>query len=260
MIHQLRILMLALLFTALALSGCYNSGEEKNSKISLLSLLFPESYSAPGNYSALGSGSALGSALGLYDESFNNGGSGANGPILSVAILGDGKILISGKFTTYNGIDVPARIIRLNSDGSRDPGFNNGGSGANEAILSIAIQGDGKILIGGAFTAYNGVDVPARIIRLNANGAVDPGFNTGGKGANSNINFIAIQGDGKILTGGYFTMYNGIDVPDGIIRLNADGTVDHGFNTGGSGMNGSVNSIAVQKNGGILIGGGVFPL
>ena len=70
------------------------------------------------------------------------------------ALQGDGKIIIGGQFTTYNGTG-RNYIARLNADGTLDAGFNPG-TGANNTIQTTALQGDGKIIIGGVFTSYNG--------------------------------------------------------------------------------------------------------
>ncbi|MFI5224848.1 MAG: delta-60 repeat domain-containing protein [Nitrospirales bacterium] len=71
-----------------------------------------------------------------------------------MAIQGDEKIIIGGYFTSYNGTE-RNHIARLNADGTLDNTFNTG-TGANEHVSTTAIQSDGKIIIGGSFTSYNG--------------------------------------------------------------------------------------------------------
>ena len=73
----------------------------------------------------------------------------------SVAVQSDGKVLIGGGFTTYNGTS-RGYVARLNSDGSLDTGFLATGAGADNLVTSVAVQSDGKVLIGGSFTTYNG--------------------------------------------------------------------------------------------------------
>ena len=127
-------------------------------------------------------------------------GAGANSIIHSVAIQSDDKILIGGDFTTYDGTS-RNHIARLNADGSLDTGFDPG-AGANNGVRSVALDADGKILIGGFFREYDGTAIN-RIARLNADGSLDAGFDPGA-GANDGIESVAIQADGKILLGGFF--------------------------------------------------------
>ncbi|HOK51661.1 MAG TPA: delta-60 repeat domain-containing protein, partial [Bacteroidales bacterium] len=81
-------------------------------------------------------------------------GDGTNGNVNSIVIQGDGKIIIGGNFTSYNGTE-RNRIARLNADGSLDNSFNSA-IGLNNTVWAIALQSDGKIIIGGNFTSYNG--------------------------------------------------------------------------------------------------------
>ena len=91
----------------------------------------------------------------------------ANGTVRVVVVQPDGKILIGGDFTTLspNGGAAVTRnhIARLNPDGTLDTAFN---PNANGTVYSIAVQADGKILVGGAFTQHRRTDAqphrPAR--------------------------------------------------------------------------------------------------
>jgi uncharacterized delta-60 repeat protein len=188
---------------------------------------------------------------GSLDTSFNLN-SQSNNYVYSTAIQTDGKIIIVGDFTTYNGITIN-RIARLNIDGTLDDTFNSG-SGSNNKINTVAIQTDGKIFIGGTFTSYNGTTVN-RIARLNIDGSLDNTFDTS-SGFNGTINKVAIQTNGKIYTGGSFTTYNGTTV-NRIARLNIDGSLDNTFNNG-SGSNSTIETAAIQTDGKIIIGGGGF--
>jgi len=196
---------------------------------------------------------------GSLDSSFNPAGTGANTNVNSVVIQTDGKILIGGDINFYNGTTRNG-IARLNSDGSLDTNFNTTGEGAigvlfeSRNIYSIASQSDGKILIGGNFNTYNRAS-RKRMARLNMDGTLDNSFNPG-TGANDFVYSIAVQLDGKILIGGKFTTYNGI-ARNCIARLNRDGSLDPTFNvgTGATGRYGTVQSIKIQTDGKILIGG-----
>ncbi len=177
-------------------------------------------------------------ADGSLDTGFD--GYAANSPMLDhvmcVALQSDGKILIS---------DISGRVLRWNADGSADPGFVPNGNYdgwcttdfALGEVDAIAVQADGKILIGGLFNKYNGV---ARnyLARLNTDGSLDTSFAPSGNGLSEPVQTIAVQADGKILVATrqnyyletYNPAYNGQPF-GGLCRLNADGSLDSSFKT-----------------------------
>jgi uncharacterized delta-60 repeat protein len=205
--------------------------------------------------------------VGDVDFSFTFGSS-INGTVASVALQPDGKVLIGGGFSTVYGT-ARGGIARLNADGSTDCAFMNGLAGANGFANSVVLQNDGKVLIGGEFTTVNGV-TRNHIARLNADGALDRGFQERLSGVSGSVNpniytskisAVEVQNDGKVLITGIFTTVNGV-ARTNIARLNADGTVDNGFQNGLSGLGSTSGrpaiglSIAVQSDGKALIGGG----
>ena len=121
----------------------------------------------------------------------------------------------------------------------------------------VALQPDGKMLCSGLFTQYNGT--PCRgIIRLTADGNIDPAFNMG-TGLIGDVLAIVIQPDGKIILGGDLFDYNGTSVQN-IIRLNADGSLDTNFTVDvGQGDVYTVTALALQPDGKLLIAGDFFP-
>ncbi|WP_163410073.1 T9SS type A sorting domain-containing protein [Flavobacterium ajazii] len=155
--------------------------------------------------------------------------------INKIYFLNDGKFLIFGDFKFVNGVSYN-NIVRLNADGSVDTGFTIG-TGFNAPTTAFAIQSDGKYLIGGNFTSFNGV-TRARIARLNPNGTLDSSFNVEritnpsaivkGYDNYGSMNDIIVQPNGKILTSGCHYLsydrryYN-------IVRLNSDGSIDTTF-------------------------------
>jgi uncharacterized delta-60 repeat protein len=194
---------------------------------------------------------------GTVDSTFRNNvfGPTFSTNVASVAIQSDGKILVGGAFTLLDNA-TRNRLVRLNADGTEDTAFyNNLGTGFDNNVFSIIVQSDGKILVGGAFTTLNGA-TRNRLVRLNSNGTVDTAFyNNLGVGFNSSVTSLAIQSDGKILAGGGFTIVNGVPRTR-IVRLNANGTEDTAFYSNlGTGFNGDINSLAIQSNGQILVGG-----
>ncbi|MFT3910112.1 MAG: T9SS type A sorting domain-containing protein [Ferruginibacter sp.] len=177
-------------------------------------------------------------------------GTGFNGSVSPAVVQTDGKIIIGGSFSAYNGTAI-TNLVRLNSNGSIDNSFVTG-TGPNSTVNAIALQADGKIIIAGAFTTYNGVSAN-RIARLNTDGSLDNTFITG-TGTNTTISSLMLQADGKIMIGGSFTIYNST-ARNRIARLNTDGTLDNSFAPGATGTNSTVNSIAQQSDGKIMIGG-----
>ena len=119
--------------------------------------------------------------------------------------------------------------------------------GASSYVYSVALQADGKILVGGNFTTLGG-QTRNYLGRLSADGTVDTSFNPG---TGSYVYSVALQPDGKILVGGSFTTLGG-QTRNRIGRLNSDGTLDTSFDPGASA---SVCSLALQADGKILVGG-----
>jgi uncharacterized delta-60 repeat protein len=194
---------------------------------------------------------------GTIDTTFNSGGLGPNADVLEIVVLSDGKILIGGSFTTYNGV-AASKIARLNSDGTFDTTFNPGGTGviSTSRVTSIVIQPDSKIMVAGqSLAGYNGVTING-LFRLNSNGTLDTTFVSGFATSPANIEQIARQTDGKILIAGSFTVYGGV-TKNGIVRTNVDGSVDNTFNAGGIGVetNQDIAGIGIQTDGKIMIGG-----
>jgi uncharacterized delta-60 repeat protein len=185
---------------------------------------------------------------------------GTDNSVRAIAVQPDGKIIIGGDFTTYNGSNIynissqANFILRLNSDGDIDSTFLPS-SAANGRVNTIVLQPDNKILIGGSFTSYDG-NLINGVARLNSDGTFDNTFNTGNIGVNSGatINTISLQNDGNIIIGGSFTGYNGTSI-NRIARLSSGGTLDTTFSAG-TGANGEVFTTAIQSDGKILVGGG----
>ena len=190
-------------------------------------------------------------------------GSAVDGEVYSVAIQPDGKLVVVGAFGRGNA-SAPYGILRLNADGTPDTAFNTRlGTGVRWAN-AVAVQPNGKILVGGGFTSLNGrAGVPDDLIRLNADGTPDPTFNTHlGRGFDDpydggHVYSLAVQPDGKILVGGWFSILNGrTTIPSNLLRLMPDGTLDASFAaTLGRGFDYPVHAVALQSNGKIVAGG-----
>ncbi len=216
-------------------------------------------------------------ADGSLDTAFGSGGWVALGPeqANAVAIQPDGKIVVAG-WADASFSATPAHrvaVSRLLLDGTLDTSF--GGTGTvfvtlaspTEEANAVAIQGDGKIVVGGR--GQNGSFLDAMFVRFNTDGSLDTGFGGTGKvfvamsTGNDQVNAIAIQGDGRIVGVGDGNVSSSQDSVM-LTRLNTDGSVDTGFGTGGvattsvgtTTSNG--NAVALQSDGKIVVGGQWF--
>jgi uncharacterized delta-60 repeat protein len=186
---------------------------------------------------------------GVPDSFFATGVSAK--PVRAVAVQADGRILLGGMFTDISGF--PTRsVARLNPDGTMDKDFYAAISGSTPAVHAIAVQPDGKILIGGVFSSVDGTE-RGNLARLNSDGSLDREFSASGLGANGKVSALALQPDGKVLLAGNFTRVAGI-ARGYVARLNADGSLDKTFGEH-LGANWFVSDIALQPDGKVLVCG-----
>ncbi|GAB3846870.1 delta-60 repeat domain-containing protein [Hymenobacter terrigena] len=228
-------------------------------------------------------------------------GTGPNSMPRAVTLLASGKILVSGGFTNFNGT-LDRNLVQLNSTGTIDASFQPVIQSFG-VISSVALQPDGKMVVGGSFTEFNG-QLLHRLARVNTDGTLDLTFvvNSAFEGASS----LALQPDGKILassldkvqrflpTGvidnGFAADFTGSQLtrillqPDGkvlvaatsairlngsttnslVVRLQANGTQDATFAIVAPGTNSNTNSLhtiyamGLQPNGKILLGDGFY--
>lgn len=188
-------------------------------------------------------------ASGNSDLTFNVGAL-PDGAVRAIVIQPDGKILIAGDFT-HVGAQARGRIARLNTNGSVDPSFSSA-AGAGYIIEAIALQADGRILVGGQFTTYAGL--PRNYLtRLASNGSPDPTF-TPGQGPNQTVYSISVQLDGKLVIGGFFYAYDG-HPQNAVARLNTNGTYDATFASLTDLNDGTVFALEIQPDGKIVVAG-----
>ena len=170
--------------------------------------------------------------------------------VFSIAVQADGRILAGGVFTSIGG-QTRNYMARLDPTTGQPESFN---PNASDGVLSIAVQADGKIVAGGAFTSIGG-QTRNCIARLETDGRLDQTLNLSMPSVSTFVLATAVQPDGKILIGGIFTSVWGV-ARNNIARLNTDGTLDTTFDPNASGNPfGEVDSIAVQADGKILVGG-----
>ena len=183
---------------------------------------------------------------------------GFDGPVASMAVQSDGKVLVGGEFRDYNGTPV-GRLVRLNSDGTLDTGFD-----ANAAVpgpaTTLSVLPDGKIVV--VWDAWpNRVSRTQTVTRLLPNGAQDPAFTTTQYGSQWNdrgITALAVQPDGKLVLGGRFSVLEWGIIPDPrLVRLNANGGLDPTFTQVylRPYESADVGGMVVQPDGGIVVVG-----
>ena len=200
----------------------------------------------------------------------------------SIAVQPDGKIVVAGGMVDlfYNG---DFAIVRFNSDGTLDTSFNGTGkvrvgfdivADGYDIGEAVAIEENGKIVLGGRVQATSGGIYDFGAARLLPDGSLDTSFksdgtsiipfNTGGVGQDK-CRDLVLQSDGKIVLVGEIERVAGAHYDYGVTRLRADGYVDSygvgyyavvGFNLAG-GMDDYGTAVAIQPDGKIVVAGSV---
>jgi uncharacterized delta-60 repeat protein len=160
----------------------------------------------------------------------------------------DGKIIVGGYFfTTAQNI---ANLARYNPDGSLDATFDAGMHDSYAHVYCLLHQPDGKIFIAGKFTTVAG-QARTNLASLNPDGTLDANFNPGL--IDGQVTSLGLQADGRLLVASYSTIAaQGRSI---LSRLNPDGTLDTNFSPVVVGPYSSVQAMALQTDGRILIGG-----
>ena len=187
---------------------------------------------------------------GRLDPTFGNSGKvttsiGTNSHCYDVHVQTDGKIVCVGDaHNPNNTLGRSFAAVRYNNDGSLDKSFGDGGIasvdfsvngiGHESTAQSIAIQGDGRLIVAGE------VQIASRyyfaLARLNTDGSLDTSFESDGKvvtqiGFDSFVRSTAIQSDGKIVAVGFSN--NGANIDFAVARYNIDGSLDTSFDDDG---------------------------
>ncbi|TGE20473.1 T9SS type A sorting domain-containing protein [Hymenobacter aquaticus] len=170
----------------------------------------------------------------------------------------DGKYLVSGTFSQINGTAATG-LARLNADGTLDAAFTAAAAG-RARIEKVRLLPNGQVLAF-AYAVLVGGRTFNTVAKLNADGTVAADFNVG-TGASAFIRSVAVQPDGKFLLAGDFYQFNGVKSP-GLVRLNANGSVDQAFSTalgngfvsGPAGLSVNMGAVVVQPDGKIVVGG-----
>ena len=184
---------------------------------------------------------------GLLDPSFNQGGTGPNGVVYDMLVMSNGKIIIAGNFTTYNGVAVNY-ICRLNPDGTLDPSFV--APPANNYIFKLAKRQDEKILIAGPFTNYAGAARTAPLL-LDTNGAHLPTFVPPSNTAAPTILSMVVMANNNVLICGTYTTFSGSASVKYLTYLSSTGW----FAASSVPVDATCRTLALAPDGGVLVGG-----
>jgi uncharacterized delta-60 repeat protein len=188
----------------------------------------------------------------------------------AVAIQSDGKIVTAGYAS--NGSNSDFSVVRYNTDGSFDTGFDGDGKAlipigsSTDTAYSVAIQSDGKIVVAGQ--TYTGSSYDFAVARLNSDGSLDTSFDTDGKvttdffGYTDCANGLAIQADGKIVVVGQSNQVYNADFA--IARYTTSGALDTTFHVDGKQTDSFFSyediawAVAVQADGKIVVAGQTY--
>lgn len=197
-------------------------------------------------------------ADGSLDSTFNVSNTGLNGFVSGVVQLNDGRIVIAGSFTSYNGKQA-RNIVCIKPNGEVDESFAVGGT--DREIVNITYNSTtDKIAIAGAFKQFAGVANNGVII-MDASGAVDQNFKFGVL-EEGTASFAYPLNNGRVFVQGSFREYNNVS-RIGMLILEADGSAKQEYNNLGN-LNGLVNTIVETTsslgNPAILLGGFIFSI
>ncbi len=199
---------------------------------------------------ALGSSFLVSAQSGSIDAGFASNfqaGGGANSSVICTATDASGNILIGGTFTQFAGL--PAnRFARVMQDGTFDPGFTSMVGLVGFDVRAIAVQSDGRVLLGGNFSSVGGFPRPF-MARLNQDGSIDTTFIPS---LNLPVYAIVVQPDGAILIGGQF--FSPGFTRRGVARLFPDGSLDTSFGAG-VGADNTVRALALDSDGNVAVAG-----
>jgi len=177
---------------------------------------------------------------------------GGEGKILALAATEDGGVIAGGSFATFGAASC-TNVARVLPTGTRDPAFVPPlwyGDGEVDSVLTCS---GGQIFIGGSF--FNQATSTRQVALLETNGATNFDFDLPIQAFSGPVRTMSRQQDGKIILGGGFKSHSLIPVGIARIHWTAGGwSFDTNF-SGGSGVSDTVNAVAIEPDGDVLIGG-----
>ncbi|MGZ8900784.1 MAG: hypothetical protein ACXW3Z_11865 [Limisphaerales bacterium] len=174
-------------------------------------------------------------------------GSSTSSQVDCLAVGADGSVTFGGPFRKLDGAD-SVYVGKISAGGAIDSGFFSGllsNFSIEAGADAIAVQPDGKVIVGGNVSTANGL---AYLVRLNGDGSIDETF-SGDHGAILYTKAIVVLEDGGILAAGVANSSG-----EGFVRrLNPDGSVDASFQA--PQFDDAVEALAVDSDGGVFVGG-----
>jgi uncharacterized delta-60 repeat protein len=198
-------------------------------------------------------------ADGRLDTSFDPGAGTIGGQALALARQSSGKLIVVGKFTSYDGTSVN-RIVRINSDGSIDNTFVPTAGGFANPVLDVAVDSSDRIVVVGNFIALNDGSTEVKgVARFDPDGTLDASFKAATGSAfpyplSMPAKSVAIADD-RIVMGGDFTEFDGVAV-DYVVQLSSTGAIDNTFAANlGSNLDAQALRVAYEADKQIIVSG-----
>ncbi|RYU80144.1 delta-60 repeat domain-containing protein, partial [Hymenobacter persicinus] len=243
-----------------SLDGSFSSINTQNGSAYTMQVQADDKILVGGNFTGFNGQAAAGLVRllpdGTRDASFSVG-TGANGAVSYTLQLPDGKILVAGNFSTFNGRNCHG-LVRLLPSGQSDLTFYDAGLDAGTMVQAVTAQPDGRLLLAGRLYVDGNPNLRF-LVRLLPDGSYDSSFtlpyfggNRAGVGT-AGTNLVRLQADGRILVGGAFTSVNSVPAYS-LVRLQPDGEVDASFAPSHS-VRSAVGSLEVHANNTISVSG-----
>ena len=191
-------------------------------------------------------------AEGIFDPTYISVTVGG-GAVLDMHLLGSGKILVAGAFSTVNTFTMRG-LFRVNPDGSVDTAFNPTGTSVSGWVSGITPTPEGKLLIFGTFSQYTAFTRKSAAL-MDENGLIDQSFNFSQHNYGSPIADMVFLPDGKIMVGGQSTAQSTAGAQNALTKINTDGSVDTTFSLPIYNSPGAAYVVRVQPDGKVVVAG-----
>jgi hypothetical protein len=182
----------------------------------------------------------------------SGGGNGVNGPVYALAVDGQGRVYVGGEFTQAGGSSGFNNVARYDGSGWRALG-SGGGNGVNGPVYALAVDGQGRVYVGGEFTQAGGSSGFNNVARYDGSTWDNLGGGVSFGGSSGQVNALAVSGN-DVYVGGQFTQAGSVSA-NNVARFNVGTNSWRALGTGTqSGVGGAVYALAVSGND-VYVGG-----